>query len=170
MRVHSHAHGLAALGHEIYVISQGADEESREWDDGPVHLIRIPGFDKFMPIATEPVRWLTYSAQVAAAVTALDAEKSLDLVVFPGQGGEGFIHLLNQTEWNRIPSIIQIYTSDESPGRSSGEPEADSEFRRIAAMMEETCLRLAAATCSSTEIQQIERFYRSFISKTPQKR
>ncbi len=89
------AHGFAKLGHEVYVVSHSADEKKHEYFDETVRVIRIPSFDERLPIYTDPVRWLTYSAEVAAAVSKLHADISLDILDFPEWGSEGYIHLLN---------------------------------------------------------------------------
>ena len=59
------AHGLASMGHEVYTISHSTDQARHEYKDGIVNLIRIPGLDERLSIHTEPVRWLTYSVEVA---------------------------------------------------------------------------------------------------------
>jgi len=144
------AHGLASLGHEILVISHSVDEQRHEYADGSVQVIRIPGPDRYLPIHTEPVRWLTYSAAVAVEVAQLHARKPLDLVVFPEWGGEGYIHLLNQTEWNRIPTVVHIHGPIVMFAHTMDWPEFDSELYRTGSMMEATCLRLANAVSSSS--------------------
>ena len=72
-------------------------------------MIRIQGFDDELPIATDAVRWLTYSVRVAAELAALHSQAALDLVEFPEWGCEGYVHLLNRTEWNRIPTVIHLH-------------------------------------------------------------
>lgn len=144
------AHGLASLGHEMFVISHSVDEKRHEYADDSVQVIRISGLDRYLPIYTEPVRWLTYSAAVAVEVAQLHARKPLDLVVFPEWGGEGYIHLLNQTEWNRIPTVVHIHGPIVMFAHTMDWPEFDSELYRTGSMMEATCLRLANAVSSSS--------------------
>lgn len=144
------ARGLASRGHDIYVISHGTNGTRYERFQDNVHVIRIPGFDEELPIATDSVRWLTYSMRVAAEIAALNSQASLDLVEFPEWGGEGYIHLLNQTDWNRIPSVIHLHGPVVMFAHTIGWPEADSEFFRTARIMEETCLRLADTVFSSS--------------------
>ena len=83
------AHGLAARGHEIHVVSQTAGPALQQTRDGSVHVIRTPGFYPRMPIWTEPAGWLTYSAEVAAVIAQLHAESPLDLIDFPEWAAEG---------------------------------------------------------------------------------
>src|SRR2546423_8965364 len=94
------AHGLAALGHEVHVISRSDDEKTHLSDDGPVRVTRVPGLEGRLEVHAPVVDWLTYSTQVAAAVADLHARRPLDLVEFPEWGCEGYVHLLNRTQWN----------------------------------------------------------------------
>ncbi|UCH26411.1 MAG: glycosyltransferase family 4 protein, partial [Trueperaceae bacterium] len=144
------AHGLASLGHEVQVISHSSDGSVQRSRDGGVQLIRVPGFDDELPIHTEPVRWLTYSSRVAGAVAELHAHSPLDLVEFPEWGCEGYVHLLNQTEWNHIPTVIQLHGPLVMLAHTVGWPEPDSLFYRIGTEMEGACLRLADAIFSSS--------------------
>lgn len=144
------AHGLAALGHEVHVISRSADGKFSTRDDNGVHVTRVPGFDSRMQIFTEAADWLTYSAEVAAAVAALHAKSPLDVVDFPEWGAEGYVHLLNQTEWNRIPTVIHLHGPLVMFAHTMGWPELDSEFYRTGTAMEGACVRLADAVFSSS--------------------
>jgi hypothetical protein len=85
------AHGLAARGHEVHVISHSTDERRHEFMQDQVHVIRIPGFDDELPIATDAVRWLTYSVRVAAEIARLHAEVNLELAEFPEWGSEAYM-------------------------------------------------------------------------------
>ena len=149
-QTHAKAQGLAALGHEVYVISHATTAERRELRDGAVQVIRIPGFDSTMPIATEPVRWLTYSALVAAEVAALHRKVNLDVVDFPEWGGEGYVHLLNEAPDSRLPTVIHLQGPLVMLANTIGWPEKDSDLFRVGTMMESTCLRLADAVISSS--------------------
>ena len=144
------AHGLASLGHKVFVISHSVDEQRQEYADNSVQVIRIPGLDPCLPIYTESVRWLTYSTAVAAEVAQQHARTPLDLVVFPEWGGEGYVHLLNQTEWNRIPTVVHIHGPIVMFAHTMGWPEFDSELYQTGSIMEATCLRLADAVSSSS--------------------
>ena len=148
------SHGLTGLGHEVIVISHSLNHERHEYKDGAVRVIRVPGFDERLPIDTEPVRWLTYSVAVATEVRELHSQTPLDLVVFPEWGGEGYIHLLNQTEWNHIPTVVHIHGSLSMFSQLMGWPEIDSEFYRVGTAMESTCLRLADAVSASSQFSR----------------
>lgn len=144
------AHGLASLGHEVYVISHSRDADRHAYDQDSVRVIRIPGADHEHAIATEAARWVSYSVRVADEIARLHADVRLDLVDFPEWGSEGYVHLLNQTEWNHIPSVIQLHGPIVMFAHAIGWPDADSEFYRVAHAMEGTCLRLADAVYSSS--------------------
>jgi glycosyltransferase involved in cell wall biosynthesis len=155
------AHGMASLGHEVYVISHSRDACRHESNQDNVRVIRIPGADDELPIATEAVRWVTYSLKVAAEVARLHAEVRLDLVDFPEWGSEAYIHLLNRAEWNGIPSVIQLHGPIVMFAHAIGWPEVDSDFYRAVHMMEGVCLRLADAVYSSSRCSAdwCERYY-----------
>lgn len=144
------ATGLTELGHQVTVLSHSLNDARHEENREGVRVVRIPGYDSRFPIATEAARWLTYSARVAEALHALHAKSPFDLVVFPEWGGEGYVHLLNQIEWNRIPSIVHIHGSVSMFTEGMGWPEKDSELYRVATEMESTCLRLADAVSASS--------------------
>src|ERR1700722_4602973 len=64
------AHGLAALGHNVHVVSRSIDEKTHRYRDGHVEVTRVPGFEFEMPVHTTEADWLTYSVRVASAVAA----------------------------------------------------------------------------------------------------
>ena len=145
------AHGLAARGHEVHVISQTAGPALQQMSDDDVRVIRTPGFYSRMHIWTEAAGWLTYSAEVAAVLAGLHARSPLDLVEFPEWGGEGYVHLLNQGEGNHIPSIIHLHSPLAMFAHALGWPDLNSEFYRVGTEMERTSLRLADAVFSSSQ-------------------
>lgn len=144
------AHGLARRGHEVFVISRSPDGRRREYRDGPVQVQRVPGFERRLPLYSEVAEWLTYSAEVATAIAARHTATPLDLVDFPEWAAEGYTHLLNQSEWNRIPSVIHLHGPLALFAHEMGWPSLDSEFYRTGTAMEGTCLRLADAIFSSS--------------------
>src|SRR4029079_3500312 len=72
------AHGMASLGHEVYVISHSRDANRHATDRDNVRVIRIPGADDELTIATEVARWVSYSVKVAAEIARLHTEVGLD--------------------------------------------------------------------------------------------
>jgi glycosyltransferase involved in cell wall biosynthesis len=87
---------------------------------------------------------------VASEIARLHAEVHLDLLEFPEWGCEGYVHLLNQTEWNRIPTIIHLHGPIVMFAHAIGWPGEESELYRIGTHMEGACLRLADAIFSSS--------------------
>ncbi len=150
-QTYAKAHGLAALGHEVHVISASTDEGEHEYKDGPVRVVRIPGFYHRLPINTQLAAWLTYSAEVAATLSGLHSRAVFDIVDFPDWGCEGYVHLLNRTEWDRIPTVIHLHGPLVMFADAMGWPDHDSEFYRVGKEMEGTCLRLADAIFSSSD-------------------
>lgn len=163
------ARGLSALGHEVQVISHSTDGRQREATDGAVSILRIPGFDDRLPIATEEARWLTYSVQVAAAIAELHARTPFDLIEFADWGSEAFVHLLNQTDWNRIPTAIHLHGPIVMFANAIGWPDPKSSFYQSARMMEEFCMQRADAIFSSSRCsaQWCERYHGIDASRVP---
>src|SRR5438445_8831185 len=137
------AHGLAQRGHAVHVVSRG--ENRRAYQDGPVHVIRIPGSKT---ANTELADWVSYSVRVADELGVLHACTPLDLVDFPEWGCESYFHLINRTEWNRVPTTIQLHGPLVMTARMLGWPAIDSDFYRAGTQLEATCLRLADALYS----------------------
>jgi glycosyltransferase involved in cell wall biosynthesis len=144
------AHGLAARGHDVTVISRAPDHQRSERVDAGCRLIRIPGFERRLPLHTEIADWLTYSAEVAVAIGEVHAAKPVDLVEFPEWACEGYVHLMNRTEWNTIPSVIHLHGPLVMFGHTMGWPELTSTFFKIGTEMEGTCLRAADAIYASS--------------------
>lgn len=144
------AHGLAALGHSVHVISHSVDAQRHVVRTGSVEVIRIPGYESHMGVNTETVRWITYSALVAAEVERLHRRAGLDVVDFPEWACEAYVHLLNRTPWASIPTVIHLQGPLVMLANTIGWPEPDSELYRTGLSMEHTCLRLADAIVSSS--------------------
>jgi glycosyltransferase involved in cell wall biosynthesis len=98
------AHGLAALGHHVRVISRSPNSNRAESVDGAVRIIRVPSTS--MPIYTELADWLSYSQRVAEEIAVQHALEPFDILDFPEWACEGYVHLLNQSEWSQVPSVI----------------------------------------------------------------
>lgn len=163
------AHGLAQMGHEVYVVSRSVSGLRSEGKAGGVLVIRIAAPAERARMHTEIADWISYSSEVAAAVQALHGEVGLDLVEFPEWGCEGYVHLLNRTEWNRVPTVLQLHGPLVMFANTMGWPEKSSEFFRTGTMMEETCLRLADAVYSSSQcsVEWCARHYGSEATAIP---
>ena len=144
------AKGLAAFGHEVFVISRSVDAERHEKRDGEITVIRIPGMEEKLPEMTETVQWITHSVVVAKEINALQKRTGLDIIDFPEWAAEGYVHLLNRTAWNNVPAVIQLHGPLVMFAHTMGWPEMDSEFYRTGTAMEATSVRLADAVYSSS--------------------
>jgi len=143
------AHGLAQLGHSVLVISRSTDSDRHEQSDGPVDVIRLPPTP--MAVYTEAADWLTHSHAVAVELTHQSSSRGLELVDFPEWGCEGYLHLVNQTRWNRIASVVHLHGPLVMLAQTLGWPEPNSLFYRIGSHMEQTCLQLADGIFSSSD-------------------
>lgn len=145
------AQGLAAQGHEVFVISRSVDGERHERRDGNICVIRIPGMEEKLSEMTESVQWITHSVVVAQELYALQKRTGLDIIDFPEWAAEGYLYLLNRTTWNNVPVVIQLHGPLVMFAHTMGWPEMDSEFYRNSTAMEATCVRLADSVYSSSE-------------------
>jgi glycosyltransferase involved in cell wall biosynthesis len=144
------AHGLAALGHEVHVVSRAVKGPRRDDADGRVRVTRVPAAADAALLHTEIADWIAYSTAVAAVVAELNAAKPFDLVEFPEWACEGWFHLVNRTEWNRVRTAIHLHGPLVMFAHTMGWPALDSEFFRTGTAMEGACLRLADAVFSSS--------------------
>ena len=143
------AHGFASMGHEVVVISRSPDGNRSERQDGAVHVIRIQSAN--MPVYTDVAEWISHSCRVAEEIVRQHETAPFDILDFPEWGCEGYTHLLNQSEWNRIPAVIHLHGPLVMLAHTLGWPAKDTELYRTGKHMEETCLRLAHAVYSSSQ-------------------
>jgi glycosyltransferase involved in cell wall biosynthesis len=151
-QTHLKAHGMAALGHEVHVLSHSPDRQRHASRDGPVRVNRIPGPDGRLPVHTDAARWLLYSAEVAAALEALQERHAFDLIDFPEWAAEGFVPLLNRTRGAGPRIVVQIHGPLVMLTHGLGWPERDTELYRVGSFMEGTCLRLADSVYASSAL------------------
>jgi glycosyltransferase involved in cell wall biosynthesis len=149
-QTHAKAHGLAALGHEIVVVSRAPDGLPSEQLDNDVRVVRVPGLERRMPLHTEVADWLTYSGAVAEAVARLHHQQPFDLVEFPEWAAEGYVHLINRTRWYGLPTVVHLHGPLVLFGHAMGWPDVDSDFFRIGTQLERTCVERADALMSSS--------------------
>jgi glycosyltransferase involved in cell wall biosynthesis len=143
------AHTLAALGHSVIVVSASPDSQRHEYADEAVRVIRIPCVEGFA-VNTEAARWLTYSTLVAAELKTLQSHDGIDLIDFPEWGGEGFVYLLNRTQWDRVRIVVHLHGPVVMLAHTIGWPDPQSDMFRIGALMEELSIRRADAVMSSS--------------------
>ncbi|OJF14709.1 glycosyltransferase family 4 protein [Couchioplanes caeruleus] len=144
------AYGLAALGHEVHVVTHSLDgNRSERYRDG-VHVIRIPGAGFPARPYTEAGRWLGYSVAVAAELTALADGPGLDVVDLPDYGGEGYAYLAGREPRDRAPVTVQLHGPLVMLAHTIGWPEPGSTLHEIGIGMERACVRLAERIYSSS--------------------
>ena len=97
----------------------------------------------------EAAEWLTYSTEAATEVAGLNRRVGLDIVEFPEWSAEGYVHLLNRTEWNTVPTVVQLHGPLAMFGNTVGWPDREGLFYRIGTHMEATAVQLADAVYSS---------------------
>lgn len=149
-QTHSKARTLSGLGHKVHVLSHSLDGQRRILQEGAVHVLRIPNLDGQIAIQSEPFRWLSYSLQVAIALTEMEEQSPFDLIEFPEYGAEGYAYLLNRPEESQTAVVIQLHGPLVMLAHTLGWPAVDSELYRVGTHMEGTCLRLADAVYSSS--------------------
>jgi glycogen(starch) synthase len=158
-QTHVKAHGLAELGNDVVVITHSTDEGRSDYQDGRVRVIRIPGSPRGIDLYTEPARWITYSTMVATEISKLHEEERIDLVDFPDYGAEGYVHLLNRTEFNHIPTVVHLHGPLVMLAETLGWPEPGSDLLVVGEQMEEYCFRradlvISSSRCSATWIEK----------------
>lgn len=163
------AQGLAAYGHQVFVISRSIDGERHEQRDGSICVIRIPGMEDKLPEMTESVQWITHSVVVAQELESLQKRMGLDIIDFPEWAAEGYVYLLNRTAWDNVPVVIQLHGPLVMFAHTMGWPAMDSEFYRTGTAMEATCVRLVDAVYSSSECSAgwIRSHYHEWIERIP---
>ena len=144
------AHGLTELGHSVHVISRSGDGTHRRARDGDVDVTRLGVLHDGAVSHTDVADWITHSTQVAAELTRTHAEAPYDIIEFPEYGAEGYVYLLNRTEWNRVPVVVQLHGPLAMLADEIGWPAIDSELYRVGTHMEATCVRLADAVFASS--------------------
>jgi 1,4-alpha-glucan branching enzyme len=140
--------GLSAIGHGVRVISRSLEEGRTEAEDSGIRVIRVPSTP--MAVYTDIADWVTYSQRVAEEIADQHAAEPFDLLDFPEWACEGYVHLLNQSAWNRIPSVVHLHGPLVMLAHTLGWPDVESEFFRIGCNMEAATLRLADAVFSSS--------------------
>jgi glycosyltransferase involved in cell wall biosynthesis len=155
--------GLSNLGHQVFVISRSIDLNRHEISNNGINVIRIPGMEQQMSEMTDAVQWLTHSMAVAIEIETLHKRVGLDIIDFPEWAAEGYIHLLNRTDWNKIPVVIQLHGPLVMFAHTMNWPETNSEFYRVGTHMESTCIQLADVVYSSSRCstEWIKKYYDS---------
>lgn len=160
-QTYAKAHGLAGIGHQVFVISRSAKNTREEKKEGTLTIIRIPGMEAILPEMTETVQWITHSVVVAAELEALHQRIGLDIIDFPEWAAEGYTWLLNRTRWKTVPSVIQLHGPLVMLAHTLGWPDTHSSFYKTGTYMEASCIGLADGIYSSSDCSAnwIRKFY-----------
>ncbi|HYO21765.1 MAG TPA: glycosyltransferase, partial [Flavisolibacter sp.] len=148
-QTYSKAHGLTALGHEVYVISR-RDTRGLRTKQGEVNVIRVPGYDDYFYEHDDVKEWKKHSKVIAFELNDLHSRVGLDLIDFPEWGAEGYEYLLSFAKENKVPTVVQLHGPLVMFAHAMHWPERDSEFYRTGTEMEAACVRLADAVYSSS--------------------
>ncbi len=139
------AHGLKKLGHSVFVITGG--KKRKEYSDEGIDIIEIatPKFDNFL------TTMISYSITVALEIKKLNARIKIDIIDFPELWNEGSMHILNQTEYNHIPSVIQLHSPLFIIAKRLHWPQSSSALYKIGINLEELSLKNTNAIYSSSK-------------------
>jgi glycogen(starch) synthase len=144
------AQGLAALGHEVHVITTGrADELVTALDRGVV-VHRLPDPDTAVPGYETSTYLLAHSFAVAERLTALDAANYFDVVQFPEYAGEGFVYQTDTFANRTARYVVQLHGPLAMFAEHMGWPELDSPMYSIGTFMEQTVIRHADQVIASS--------------------
>ncbi len=141
------AHGLAKLGHEIYVICPSRNNTRQEYKDGDVNVIRIVMGGNFNTFVSDMI---AYSVALSKEIDILNNKVKLDIVDFPEIWNQGSFYLLNRNELNYVPSIIQLHSSMIALSKYMDWPVKGSEIYEVGTALEGSSLKLADGIYSSS--------------------
>lgn len=99
------AHAVAALGHDVRVITQSSAPGRRRDADVEVHMLPPPSLRLWKLGNALPLPWLRRSRAVATRLRHLARERPIDIVSFPDGYGEGFFHSFAPV----APSVVQLF-------------------------------------------------------------
>lgn len=141
------ARALAALGHNVHVLSsaaqRGPDPAISTHDGVTVYRMQTPGTD--FPVYSQAAYWLGYSWSVLRHLSALITNARLDVVDVAEYGGEAYAYLLDRSPWNWVPVVVQLHGPLALFSAKLGWPEPGSDLFRTGTMMEALCIRRADA-------------------------
>lgn len=151
------AHGLAALGHEVEVLTAGDESgpalTSRQ--DGPVrvHQVRTPGGE--FPVYRTETYWLGYTWAVLGGVRSLARERPFDIVDFPDYSAEGLAFQLDRQEDDPTAVVVHLHGSLSMFTEQIGWPQPGEPLHQVGTFMEGLSIaradRLLAASRSLAE-------------------
>lgn len=147
------AYELAARGHDAHVLSSssrpGSGLRTERVDGVTVHRQQPPGYEFKV---YDPVTFnLGYTWEVLRSLALLMRDEPFDVLDFAEYGAEGYAYQIDRGPWNWAPVVVQLHGPLSMFAERIGWPEADSDFHRIGAAMEELSIQRADAlmACSA---------------------
>ncbi len=98
----------------------------------------------------ESARWITHSTKVAIELARVHQSQPLDVVDFPEWAGEGYVYLINRSEWNETAAIVHIHGPLAMLAETISWPPKDSHLYEVGMHMEGASLRAADGVISSS--------------------
>ena len=149
---HGRRTAWSPAGHDVRVLSASTDEWIVNEIQGQVKLRRLPPPDSKLELRSDAARWLAWSVEVACGLETMRNEQPFDLIEFPEWGSQAYVYLLNRPLDDQALAVIQLHGPMPLLAERIGWPASDSDLFRIGTHMEATCLRLADAVYSSSDI------------------
>ncbi len=148
------AAGLAALGHEVDVLTAAAHAEDGTPLPGmTVHRLREEALED---VRTTESYWLGHSWSVLRALRRLAGARGYDVVDFPDYGAEGFAYALDREQEDPTAIVVHLHGSLGMFAEQIGWPEHGSRFHRAGTFMEDLVIEDAdgviAASASIAEL------------------
>jgi len=148
------ARALAALGHDVHVVSSLATNAleptlTREADGVTVDRIPTPSAEG--AVYSQAVYDTAYSWNVLKHLEPSLERGAFDLIDFAEYGAEGYAYQLNRTPWNWAAVVVQLHGPLAMFAERIGWPEPESDFARVVSFMEGLSIRHADAlmACSA---------------------
>lgn len=145
--------GLAALGHEVTVITGGHDEGPMlvEREDGPVRVleVRTPGGD--FAVYETLTYWIGYTWAMLQALRSLTETSGFDLIDFPEYGGEGVAFQLDRQVDDPVAVVVHLHGSLSMFATHVGWPEEHEPLHRLGITMEDLSIQAADRVLSASQ-------------------
>jgi glycogen synthase len=150
--------GLRALGHEVEVLTAGAErgpQLAHRADQGiQVHELRSPGGE--FPVLRTETYWLGYTWAVLGALRSLQRERCFDVIDFPDYAAEGLAYQLDRAEEDPSVVVVHLHGSLGMFAEQIGWPEPGERLHTVGIFMEDLAIRgadrLIAASSSIAEL------------------
>jgi glycogen(starch) synthase len=155
------AHGLAARGHEVHVLTAGSSSGPtmimREDGEVLVHELRIPGGEQ--PVYRTETYWLGYTWTVLGALRSLAEPTPYDIVEFPDYAAEGFAYQLDRQEDDPTAVVVHLHGSLSMFAEQIGWPHPGERLHSVGIFMEDLSIgaadRLIAASTSIARLTAV---------------